>query len=91
VVAETAHTAQISMQVLRTMFLGTLISHFRDITLPAHLPDFSVPDYFLWVYGKSKVYETCPTNIDDLKQQLLECIQWIPKEMPQCVMTVFPL
>jgi len=28
--AETAHAAQISMQVLRTMFLGTLISHCRD-------------------------------------------------------------
>ena len=78
------------MQVLRAMFLGTLISHFRDITWPAHLPDLSVPDYFLWVYIKSKVYETCPANIDDLKLQFPECIQGIPKEMLQCVMTAFP-
>ena len=28
----TVHTAEISKQVLRTMFLGTLISHFRGIT-----------------------------------------------------------
>ena len=28
----TAHPAQTSMQVLRTMFPGRLISHFRDIT-----------------------------------------------------------
>jgi hypothetical protein len=64
---------------------------FWDITWPTHLPDLSVPDYFLWVYVKSKVYETYPANTDDLKQQLLECIQGIPKEMLQCVMTACPL
>jgi hypothetical protein len=79
------------MQVLRTMFLGTLISHFRDITWPTHLPDLSVQDYFLWVYVESKAHATCPANIDDLKQQLLECIHGIPKEMLQCVMTASPL
>jgi hypothetical protein len=36
---------------------------------PTHSPDIAVPDYFLWGYVKSKVYETCPANIDDLKYQ----------------------
>jgi hypothetical protein len=56
---------------------------------PTHSPDLAVPDYFLCGYVKSKVYETRPANTDDLKEQILECIQGIPKEMLQCVMTVF--
>jgi len=46
----TAHTAQISMQFLRTLFLGRHISCFGDITWPACSPDLAVPDYFLWGY-----------------------------------------
>jgi hypothetical protein len=34
---------------------------------PACSPDLAAPDYFLWGYIKSKVYETHPANIDDLK------------------------
>ena len=64
----TAHTAEISMQVLRTMFLARPISHFGDITCPTHSPDRAVPDYFLWGYVKSKVYETHPANVAALKQ-----------------------
>jgi hypothetical protein len=60
-------TQQISMAVLKMMFPGRLISHFEDITWPTHLPDFAVPDYFLWSYVKSKVYNTHLANIDDLK------------------------
>jgi hypothetical protein len=85
----TAHTAQISMQVFRTLFPGRLISHSGDTIWPACLPDLAVSDYFLWGYVKSKVHETGPANIDDLKQQIWECIQGIPKEL-QCVMTAFP-
>jgi hypothetical protein len=77
----TAHTAQISMQVFRTMFPGRLTFCFRDITWPACLPDLAVPDYFLWGYVTRKVRETHPANIDDLKQRTLECIQEIPREM----------
>ena len=52
-------------------------------------PDLAVPNYFLWGYIKSKVHETRPANIDDLKQQILECIEGIHKAMPR-VMTSFP-
>jgi len=57
--------------------------------LAAPLPGHAVPDCFLWGHVKSKVYETLPVNIADLKQRILECIQGIPKEMLQCVMTDF--
>jgi len=56
------------------MSLGRLISRFRDITWPARSPGLLVPDCVLRGYVKSKVYETRPANITDLKQQILECI-----------------
>jgi hypothetical protein len=33
----------------------------------------------------------CPSNTDNLKQWIQECIQGIPKEMAEGVMTAFPL
>lgn len=56
---------------------------------PTSLPDLAVPDYFLWDYVKNKVYETRPANIDDLKQQILECVQGIPKALLR-VIKAFP-
>jgi hypothetical protein len=40
----TAHTEEISMQVLRTVFLGKLISLFGDITSLTCSPDHGLPD-----------------------------------------------
>jgi len=78
------------MQVIRTVFLGRHISCYGEIMWSACSPDHAVPDCFLWGYVRSKVYETRPANIADLKQQILECIQGISKEMPQRVVTSFP-
>jgi hypothetical protein len=86
----TAHSARISMAVLREMFPGSLISCFGDINWPAHSPDLLAPDYFLWGYVKSKVYETRPANIDDLKQRIQECLQGIPNAMLQHVVPSMP-
>jgi hypothetical protein len=58
-----AHTAQISLQVLSTVLPSRLIYRFPDNT--ARSPDIGVPDYFLWGYVKSKVYETRPAIVDD--------------------------
>jgi hypothetical protein len=38
------------------------------------LTDFAVQEHYLWVYVKSKVYETRPAKIHDLKQQIWKCI-----------------
>ena len=78
------------MQVLRIEFPGRLAYRSGKITWPARSPDLAVADHFLWGYVKSKVYETRPANIADLKQRVLECIQGIPKEMLQRVTTAFP-
>jgi len=72
------------------MFPGRLISRFGDVTWHTCSPDLAEPGYFFLGCAKSKVYETPPANIDDLKRRILESIQRIPKEMLQRVMTAFP-
>ena len=82
--AATDHTAQIYVQILWTVFPSRLISRSGDITWPACSPDLAVPDYFLWGHVRSKVYklhETRPASIYDLKHQILECVQGIPKAL----------
>jgi hypothetical protein len=44
-----------------------IFSFCRHHLVPC-LPIRAVPDYFLWGYIKSKVDETHPANIDDIKQ-----------------------
>ena len=73
------------------MFPDRFVTRFGDITWPALSPDLEVTDYFLWGYVRSKVYETCPANIADLKQRILDSIQGIPKSVLQRVMAAFPL
>jgi hypothetical protein len=86
----TAHTAEISMQVLG-VFPGRPISPFRDVTWTSRSSDHAVPNYLLWGYAKRMIYETRPVNIADLKHRILECIQRISKAMLQRVMEAFQL
>ena len=51
----TAHTARASMEVIRQMFPGHVISRFGDVRWPPRSPDLSICDFFLWGYLKSKV------------------------------------
>ena len=59
----TAYTAQISMHVLTTVFPGRLIFHSTDVTWLVQSPNLAEPDYCLWDYVKSKVYETQPVKL----------------------------
>lgn len=58
---------------------------------PAVSPVLAVLDYFLCGCIKCKVYETHATSIDDLKLQILECMQGIHEKKLQHVVTSFPL
>ena len=44
----TAHTANVSMTVIREAFPGCLISRNGDIPWPPRSPDLSPSDFFLW-------------------------------------------
>lgn len=59
----TAHAANASMNVVRNMFPGKLISRFGDVPWPPRSPDLSICDFFLWGYLKGRVYTpTSPVN-----------------------------
>lgn len=79
----TAHTARASMEVVRQMFPGHVISRFGDVSWPPRSPDLSICDFFLWGYLKSKVYVNKPRTINALKIAIREEIEAVPNEMLQ--------
>ena len=52
-------------------------------------PDLNPCDYFLWGYLKTKVFETKPRTIADLKQRIQDEVAAIPVEMLREVMNSF--
>ena len=65
----TAHTARVTMEILRHQFPGRVISRFGDLNWPSRSPDLTAPDFFLWGFLKSRVYHNKPqvlkTNIEE--------------------------
>jgi hypothetical protein len=49
----------------------------EDVPWPARSPDLTACDFFLWGYLKHKVFETCPQDLDTLKQRIVEEINAI--------------
>ena len=74
----TAHTARMSLAELRAMFPGHLISRFGDVPWPARSPDLTAPDFFLWGYLKSQVFENGPTTLQELEDNIHGAINAIP-------------
>ena len=63
----TSHTTRVSMALLREKFPGKLILRFGEIDWPPRSSDPNPPDFYLWGYLKSKVYEEDPGTVEDLK------------------------
>ena len=76
----TAHTARVSMNVLRQHFPWRLISLRGDLLWPARSPDF-----FLWGYLKSQVYNDRPRTLAHLKNNIVEAIANIHTNMLESV------
>ncbi|XP_039282917.1 uncharacterized protein LOC120351044 [Nilaparvata lugens] len=85
----TAHTVRISMDLLREMFPGRLISLRGDVKWPARSPDLSVCDFFLWGYPKEKVFKHRPHTLEELKEKIREEIQALPVAICQNVFENF--
>ena len=62
--------------------------HFpwRRCSWPAHSPDLSACDYFLWGYLKSRVFISKPRTIAELKQSIKEKVAATPEQMTRQVM-----
>lgn len=52
----TAHTARVTMDLLREIFDEKLTLKNSEINLPVPSPDLSAPDNFLWEYLEDIVY-----------------------------------
>mgnify|MGYP003623301927 CR=1 FL=1 len=76
----TAHTARISMNALRRLFPGHLISRLGDVPWPPRSPDLSMCDFFLWGFLKERVYRDKPRTLDELKRAIRREVQQINQE-----------
>ena len=83
----TAHTARNSTAV-REIF-GTVICRFGDITWPSRSPDLTVPDFFLWVFLKDRVFQRRVMTIQELKQAIVDEVAAIGKDLRRRVYSNF--
>ena len=85
----TSHTARMSMNAVKALFPNRVVSRNGDITWPPRSPDLTPCDYFLCGYLKTKVFETKPRTIADLKQRIQDEVAAIPVEMLREIMNSF--
>lgn len=86
----TSHTSNVSMGLLKRKFKGTLISNKGDIPWPPRSPDLTAPDFYLWGYLKQTVYRKKPTTLAELKMNINEEVERIPKKTLHDVMNALP-
>ncbi|KAJ4430404.1 hypothetical protein ANN_22620 [Periplaneta americana] len=84
-----SHTAQISLQVLRQIFPGRLISSRGDVRWLALSLDLAPCDFFLWGQLKAEVFKHRPRTLSDIRNAIQEEIGLIPQEMLVRVMQKF--
>lgn len=85
----TAHTARASMDVIRPLFPGRVISRFGDVHCPPRSPDLSICDFFLWGYLKARVYENKPRTLDELKDAIRVEVAQVERAMLERVYANF--
>ena len=71
------HTANITLEWLRTTFGSRVISKKCDLAWPPRSPDLTPPDFFLWGFVKLNVKRRQPTCLEELKTFISEEIQKI--------------
>jgi len=87
----TAHTANTSMALLREHFGDHLISLKTDFPWPAHSPDLSPLDFWLWGDLKGKVYNPKPRNREELKAAIIREMDNITLETCRnAIMNIIP-
>ena len=68
----TPHYAVSVRNYLNVEFRNKWIGRRGEIEWPARSPDLSPLDYFLWGHLKSKIYATKPSNLEDLRNRIIE-------------------
>ena len=68
------HTAEATLDVLRTVFEDRIISRRADVVRPSRSCDLTLLDYYLLAAIKDKYYADKPDTIDALKDNIHETI-----------------
>ena len=76
-----SHTSRITIDFLKNLFPGRLMSKSGDLDWPPRSPDLTPADFFLWGYLKSKVYVNKPRTVEELKDNIREEIAAILAEI----------
>nr|XP_018913457.1 PREDICTED: uncharacterized protein LOC109041542 [Bemisia tabaci] len=84
-----AHFSLAVRNYLNAEFPGRWIGRRGAIEWPPRSPDLTPLDYFLWGHLKSKVYETAPQSIQELKQRIVDECAKITPEMLRDVRSAF--
>ena len=66
----TCHTADVTINLLRTVFENRIISRNSDVNWPLRSCDLTPSDYFLWGAVKDKCYAYHPETIEALKDEI---------------------
>lgn len=81
-----AHYSLLAREVLDRNFNGRWIGRGSLINWPARSPDLTSPDFFLWGYLKSKVYQQEPTTREDMIERIkTACAQIGRNTISSCV------
>lgn len=74
------HYSRRVRQYLNQVFQDRWIGRRGSIEWPARSPDLTPLDFFLWGYLKSKVYQTKPLNLDELRERIIQEMEDITTE-----------
>ena len=64
------HTANVTIDLLRTVFKNQIISRDSDVNWPPLSNDLTPLDYFLWEAVKDKCFANHPETIEALKYEI---------------------
>ena len=70
----TCHTANVTIDLLRTVFENRIISQNSHVNWPPRSCDLTPLDYFFWRAVKDKCYTNHPETIETLKHKILNVI-----------------
>lgn len=85
----TCHTSNDSLSAVREIFGQKVISKRGAINWPPRSPDLSPLDFFLWGYLKSKVFNSNPVSLEELKENIREEMQNISRNTCEAVIENF--
>jgi hypothetical protein len=66
---------------LQEHFPNRHISRLTAFPWPARSPDLTPPDFYLWGYLKSKCFQPVPHNLNELKNNIVDVIDNISKDV----------